>query len=186
MNPKNSYGIVFGIAKIHLPGNYPIFIPLCPRQNYVKWPMKLGVYTKNCRPHAKFLTKTLRRLLSIVYCNIAGFEYCKALFLRSTQQLSSTADMRRHNHQLHYRLRWQQNFIHNGKKKCFFRKDAIWYFHYSKNNIQSNPLSCMKFSAQKQIIMKRSEHSSKGLIILNKQSLPHFSLVWLIPDSVLH
>lgn len=93
MNPKNSYGIVFGIAKIHLPGNYPIFISLCPRQNYVKWPMKLGVYTKNCRLHARFLTKTLRRFLSIVYCNIAGFEYCKALFFRSTQQLSS---MRRH------------------------------------------------------------------------------------------
>lgn len=117
MNPKNSYGIVFGIAKIHLPGNYPIFISLCPRQNYVKWPMKLRVYTKNCRLHARFLTKTQRRFLSIVYCNIAGFEYCKAFFFRSTQQLSSTADMRRHNHQLHYRLRWQQNFIYNGKKK---------------------------------------------------------------------
>lgn len=102
-------------------------------------------------------------------------------------QLFSNTNVRMHIHWVHYRLKWQQN--------------VPWWreVSYTRCNIVISFVNISKKSRQdwKQLIVMHEVLSTKSKLwtyqntapkaslFFNKQPVPHFSLVWPIPDSAL-
>lgn len=95
--------------------------------------------------------------------------------------------MTRHSNRLHSRLKWQQNLYNRGTKSSSSSyKMQYGIFTIVKTRFKATHCHAWSSSHKGKSLWSDQNPAQKASLFLNKQALPHFSLVWLIPDSVLH